>query len=978
MILAAILAALSLFAAPAKAQTPSPTEKVIEATDLKSGGLITRFPGDLLPPNFMQQSLNMLADKTGILTRRNGYAQYNQTACAGSQPIRGLWPFFATDGTQYIIAFSSGSMFSLTGNGTCTVIPGLNGGLSTTANMECVQTLGYLWCADGIDQLFRTRVTSTDFIASAPIGPHIGAFRNRVLVAGVSGTLTDVYGSGELDGTDWTIPAVSFSTSPFIINVSGTNDGLPVTCLMGEFQNQFLIGRSYDLYGLAGYDNRDFTLRKVSGQIGCLEPRSPQEVNNVFHWLSNRGIEALTGTQISRISYPIDPTIQLIIQSAGNTRTQTLTTQSDWQSGNLTASGAGAPLSATISVGNIVPSTFTGTDNTNANFSAGSAFFQISTSNFTGIYISSNNFQDDWSNNNVAGRLAWTTTAGSFNTTSLLGSTWLQTDTGASSNLNDLINTSSIAIPSGSWSFDWFFSYGGSASCGPGSPFHCFSFRFLEKDSSNFYQLEMIDDGIPSVRVALIKTVGGTPTTLTQKSTSVSQNTRYTFSIIRSTDGRMFDYMNGVFIGSTTADTSVTNPTKLEIAATNFTSPSVKNNFTNVYAYQYNSSGTFHSRLFDTSFSTPTWGPLSSTSTFLPGEGQVNFYTYVSTSPNNDLWDAPVAASDTVRITSAQKRYIKYRADLFTFISTKTPTVNAVSLEAATSGYYITPCITVSTPTSWGTFVVNGVTNGGTLTFYVSTGATCAIASAPNANWTLQGANTSIVVTTATNVIAARVLFTVDSGTQTPTLNDITFTWNNGVGRPQTASARWDDRYILFFTTNTASAAANDHAIILDQNQHWQLWDHINAASAAIYLNTLYTGDSIASGLIYQQDIGATDNGSAFTMTFQTADFDGGDPDMRKTFSRAYLLLGAPSSNNSSAALTCNYAVDGSSLTYSLGTVTLSEAPESTGYFVAKLPFPSSLAVTAHWINLLCSYTGSVGPVAIRRLRLVYSEAGWQ
>jgi hypothetical protein len=312
------------------------------------------------------------------------------------------------------------------------------------------------------------------------------------------------------------------------------------------------------------------------------------------------------------------------------------------------------------------------------------------------------------------------------------------------------------------------------------------------------------------------------------------------------------------------------------------------------------------------------------------------------------------------------------------------PSVYSVNLIAESTGYYITPCILVDTPTSYGNLLVNAETDGGSFTFWTSTGATCARATALNATWNPQIPNSVISVTTSTTYIAERILFGIDVATEVPTLNEMTFSWNQGGGRPPTASAKWDDRYVLFYTTSTSAGAVNDHAFVYDQNQKWDLWDDEYAASATNIGNyTLYTGDSNATGLLYQQDVGETDNGNPFTMTFQTADFDGGDPNMNKQFSRAYIMLGAPSNNNESAYIDCNYNIDGSSLTYSLGEATLSESPTNYGYWVAKFEFPTPAGlstdqpVTGHWLSLTCSYTGEVGPLAVHRIRIVYVPQSW-
>jgi hypothetical protein len=329
-------------------------------------------------------------------------------------------------------------------------------------------------------------------------------------------------------------------------------------------------------------------------------------------------------------------------------------------------------------------------------------------------------------------------------------------------------------------------------------------------------------------------------------------------------------------------------------------------------------------------------------------------------------------------------QYWRYIANFTTTSGTTTAVLTGIqSLVSETTGYYITPCVLVASAPSYGNFLVDAFSEGGTFSFWISTGPTCLSATSPTTTWNVQNPNAPIAVSTGVEYLAGRILFNITAATDTPTLARLTFSWNTGASRPPTASARWDDRYLLFFTTNTSAGAVNDHAFIYDQNQKWELWDDEFAASATLWNNTLYTGDSNSTGLIYQQDVGSFDNGNPFTMTFQTADFDGGDPNMNKQFSRAYFMLGAPSNNNGSASLSCNYAIDGSSLTYSLGSANLSASPNTYGYWVAKLAFPvpaglpTDQPVTGHWLNMTCSYTGTVGPIAVHRIRLVYVPQSW-
>lgn len=944
------------------AQQPAPGESVIDVKDIQQCGLITRFPGDIISPNCFTQSTNLLSDRTGVLTRRQGYAKYNGSACPNATAIRGMWPFAAQSGIQYLVMASSSSMYYSAGDGSCSVIPGLSGVLHANAAVECVQTLGYLWCTDGIDPVFATNVTSTQAVTQAPPGNHIGTFRNRVLVSGVPGTGANgsgsqVYLSGELNGLDYTIPAIQLTTSPAIISVNGINDGGLVTCLMGEFQNQYLIGRNNDLWGLSGYDLSDFTLRRVSEQVGCLEPKSVQEVTNVLYWLSKRGLEGFTGTQINRVSYPIDSNIISIIAAAGNLNTQSLSSQADWLTGNLVASGPGAPVSATISPGNVVPSSWS--------ISVAFSSFSWVQSDVDFSTAPPSSF-DNFSSGNLS---KWVQ-----NTNPGIGN-WSAVVVGVSSGMQpnvinggrneiDILNS----ISTGTWSFIYpatttvysplsmHFNIicGGPQFDNGGISPTCGKIMYLQFGDSDFQILYSTNIANTGITHTVVSSIGGL-------SNGVDHIIKISFSST--------NFLTANFDGSIVISSQIPSFFTLSSNTTSGFWGTSRQIIGSVFLPQFYENQV--STAYDTHFSTPlvSIAPVSISSS---SSSPITFSVQVATSISG-VWGG---------LSSNQnqgKEFARYHIGYFPPQSLPVATAQSqyTSLIAETTAYYITPCILVSSPTSYGNLLVNAVTNGGSFSFWVSTGATCALATASTAPWVSQIPNSVITVTTATTYIAGRILFSMDVATEVPTLQDITFQWNQGGGRPPTASVQWDDRYLLFYTTNTASGAFNDHAFVYDQNQKWQLWDDEYVGSAAIYNNILYTGDSQATGFIYQQDVGQADNGNSFTMTFQTADFDGGDPSMNKQFSRAYIFLGAPNNGNSTASLSCNYSIDGATTTYSLGSVSLSEAPDSTGYFVAKIPFPVGPPTIGHWLNMTCGYTGNVGPIAVHRIRIVYSNIDW-
>jgi len=397
---------LLLLALPAASQDAP--EEAWDYPNPMECGLVTRYASNRLPPACLTGARNIYLDEDWTIKRRLGQAKYNATACQDAKAVRGLWSFDSTDGTKYLIIFSSQSFFSTSGSGDCNQIT-TDTVFSATANMRCVQVLGKLWCTNGTDTpLSIDSNLSTAAISAMPLGELIGAFRNRVITAKIAGSLTRIRLSGELDGTDWTVQIPGKSTTPANIDIAGTNDGKPVTCLLGEYQNAYYIGRDKELYALYGNDRRSFALVKISNEIGCVEAESAREKNNALYWLSRRGVEKLSGTRIERISDSIRPDIDQIISAAGNTVAVTDTLQADFEAGNLTASGPGAPLSATISPASVVPSTWSATDTNAADFGSGT-LTSVSTDT-AGLVMLSNVFSN--SGFELGDLTNWTSTAG--------------------------------------------------------------------------------------------------------------------------------------------------------------------------------------------------------------------------------------------------------------------------------------------------------------------------------------------------------------------------------------------------------------------------------------------------------------------------------------------------------------------------------------------------------------------------------------
>ncbi len=378
----------------ASAQSPDKPLQTFKLPQL-NGGVNSRYSSHMIGDNQVQSALNMYWDEDIGVTRRKGFAKYNATAITAGKTVRGLWPFTADDGSRYMVALCSATLYQTSGDGSFTKITGAEG-LSETEAMDAVTTLGKIWFANGTDTVFYWDGASTATVSGAPLGDKIEAWRNRVVITGKSGELSYVHMSGELDGTNFTTGPTR-STSPVSIAIGGTN-AKPVKCMYGGYRDVFMVWTEEETYGIYGFGLKDFIVRQLSNEVGCIEDESVQEKGNALYWMSKRGIEKMSGTTVETISRGVNDVYDILIDNIANSRYVLDTTQAHFEAGNLTASGPGAPMSATRSPGNVVATTWTATDTSGADFGAGTSINVTTTTSvvlsyaFTGYGFESNDF----------------------------------------------------------------------------------------------------------------------------------------------------------------------------------------------------------------------------------------------------------------------------------------------------------------------------------------------------------------------------------------------------------------------------------------------------------------------------------------------------------------------------------------------------------------------------------------------------------
>ena len=953
---AAVFLLLALNAAaqtpPTKA-TPAPDTSTpalaVKQIPNHNGGLVTYYSGNRLKDDEAQVATNVFFDRDSGVVKRSGQAIFQNIAGCTAQ-VRASGQLNAPSGVQYFFEVCGGQTYESTGG----VFSTIGGTISATAGVYMVQGLGQEWITDGVDVLWSTDGVNISSYPTAPLATLDGVFQSRIVLANVSGGKSTIYLSGYDNGGDYTLPAVIVDTTAAIFGLNGLNDGRNVTCVSSSYRDVQILWNRDEMYGLYGSGNSTFILRKLA-EIGCDEQETVQEFDGKLRWLSKYGLYQWDGTSAMRISDNVKDQIENIITTEPGYLSITQDQQGNWQAGNLDVSGLGAPLSATIDPGNVVGTTFTVTDalaNPNATVNIDS----VTTPGV--LTLSSTTTNEVWTNGTLQGNYGWTQPAGVFLWESAAscagaGNNCIIADPAPALGIGGLGNqtqTTQIALSSGVWNFTHFWTTAG-PDCGASGL--CFEYRFDYVDASHYYAAYMNTNGGSNNHiVGLSYRNGGGITYLTAEPYYTPASTPLNWSVIRNSNGAMFLSISGVQIASAPAVNLISPGTTLMIAASG-ESGFFGNAFTNINSYQYNSPGKWLSQEFNTGLSTPTWGLFSSTFSVADQnvQNQVIFYTQVSTSPNNDLYDAKVAASDTVHIASAQKQYIRYEADFAIYNSTTPPSVSSVTMTADTTGYMITSCFNTAPNIGWGLLQATALQADGAVDFWVSTGTTCDGVQRATDTWTAQTPNTTIGVATAP-YLGVRVLLTGSpyfNPDNQPTLQSITINWQSIAGRPHSVTQVFDNRYWLAYTTVTTGAAFNNQVLVYDSEGHWSQFQGINASSLVTYQRLLYSGSSLGDGNVLVQNTGDTDLGSNILFDFKTPDYE---LDAFNTVDLYDLNLEFNAVSPAyTPAITVQYFADGDTNAYSLGTVPLTAGTKGLIYSNARFGASSASPVKVHTVS---------------------------
>jgi len=882
-----------------------------------SGGMYSFPTANAIPDNAASYIQNFYTDTYNMAEERNGYEKMSATALgSGSDPVTGLWRYFDSDGNEWIISFSSRTFWkNISGNA-----PTQFGPTQTVDTVpDCATNLGKIWCTDGTDDVWWFDGTSTGAVSSAPKGRLIEPWRTRLAIADVASNRSTIYISEDGDGTSWT--AGDLETDPFYKQIGGANDGQYITGVVGSYLDNLVVFRRSDIWFGQGFDQTDLQWRKVSNEVGCIDGRTVQELDGSLLFLSNRGMEKMTGWNIENISEPIRNFTDILVKNTVSERSITQTSYSDFSAGQTTQTVVNY-YEGTVSLSTSAATFFV--DSTTTDFNGGT-LTNLTANTANGLYLSTN----------ATSGTVYSCTGGTEPDGSGCGCAAYQ---GIKSTYTYKLHGLTVRLSRTSSAITNLYAYLYSSAAGGGVGTQLANLGSITVGdiavypSYTDYSLSFTTQTLVANSTYYIYLLGSGCSTVLPGFCSGGVD-RWFYTYYTETPCNAYGLLYGV---SATEEM-------------NFSLSGSRNN--------YAPSGNIVSEEMDVGFSTNVWlwdwSTLSATTTTVLGTTTISWGIQTS-SDTNGTWTSIFVSTNGSNINATVQRYIRYTATCTTTDTYYSPTISSVSIETSSfiksTGSFVTYPFTVGSDiTSWGPVFFNDNTNGGSIAYQFKSSSTLNFGPT---GWTdiVSGQTPS----NSTDTYAAiRATFTITMATQAPNIEDLTISWSEG-SSPQKASTVYDRRYWLSFTTGTASGIYNDIALIYQRNKSWTLFSRINASSYALFRDKNYFGDSSGNGYIYLFDTGNTDDSNPITSEIRTKSYDMGIPHKEKEFNKLY--LNATGNLGYAGSISMYYDIDRSESEYSMGTLALNEG---TGNLLTKFPFPASNVIQGRELQYILKKSGT-------------------
>lgn len=795
-----------------------------------------------------QDLLNVEATQDGLgITLRRGYSLFQDVTIA-TAGIKGAKYFRDSSGNNIKLFANDRFVYKTTNNGTFATV------LATAtigSDWMFCESGGYIYGFNSNnDRPWRYDGTTRTDLTTSPLGTMCSTTLDRLLVAGTTDYPNRLYYSASGDYTNFTVGTDPEDPSYEEIGLPGEK----ITAILAT-NTEWLVWKTNSLVSFQGTNQYDLVAYIISDQIGVINPTDVVELDGIVYFKgSDNKIYAYAGGRIQEISKEITSWLS-VLASGMATVTETVDSEAEFEAGTLGESWDSNRIS-----GSIINSSWTAVDTSSANFAAGT-LVNVSTA--------------------VAGQISV------YNSSSAV-----------------FINAGGEASSSVNWTFAH--SGSGVGDLSRSTAFKCFGTYGLGEWNNVtactmvLYVKNAADDSVlytsPNLCTATFDTCTSYVVPLaTQPASMIYINVR------RGYNPTSIAYMTSA---------NFIKPKQLEFSGFTHYDGYNHSGFDINEALIQTTSGTFTSQVFDTAFSTPTWGIFNATVSSGTDSGLT--FQVQSSSYSTGGFQTAVSQSLATNIAAGKKRYVKYIGNFTHTVATATPaSISDVTLEATSTDTYVSETFTLSEPSSLGICGADYTAGGGAA---ATTNIRCDNVSTALSTtaWTAFTNNTVPAVATKT-YCQLGVIDTLTSATDTLRVDNLAFRYNTGATPARTYAFKYD-KDIFFTVPYGQTQTTNNRLLKLDlQTGGWWIWD--------IAMNTpiddnkyLYFGNP-STGHTYYYPSGYTDNGSAITSYWQDKDHSGNNIYKEKKFNKISTIFGS----NSGTSLDVTYQINTSSaITYAV------------------------------------------------------------
>lgn len=816
------------------------------------GGLNNTDNPLIIPANQAQDLLNVDITPGGkSAKKRKGYGlQFNLTVTTSA--THGIYTFYDANGSDVSLFFHDRYLQGSVNGATPTIIFATS---TLAATWQCVDSLGFAYCASSArDMPIKTNGVTYSTIGTAPLGTMVAVTPERMLIAGTSANPQRIAFSKANDFTTWTTGSAPTDPNTEDINAPGSR----ISHITYAF-NKIIWFKDASFGAILGTDNSNWETITISPNLGTLDNTSVYRDGLLYFRGQDGHIYVFDGNRARKLTRDQGATISASSARRANQYSQT--SQSDFQLGTIVPTGS---LSTTISAGDVVPSSFTATDDVAADWNAGTLTRMVVSGGSIQINYNSSTTVTDNSFESGNGSTAWEHSVGAAMSTAGL----------LSLSGGDCGGTTSLSPKSGSLNFRAVYNSPGGGT---------FAVQLIDASGN------VLTENTYNVDTAVCAWTQGTlsASTYAGRAGRVRIKRIDTTAGTTSYDATRSTYTIGGNITYWYAGDSLEWGLDL-----------IEGGISSV------SSGTFTSRSFDTGLtkSYVQITPSYTVNTFSP--------TFVLQDSTNGSSFTDVGTSTTT--SHSVNRYVRY-------ISSFTPspiqdaktTLDSVTLVGRSSGTYYSPVQNAPSLTSWDTLTVNKTDNGGSHSFYMRSSSNSFTVLSSTPSWTAQTIGAQISIATGT-YFQVRDDFVLTFSTHVPTLSDFQVNWFEGAAGDK-AYATYFDNAIWWSITSGAGQTVNNYILRYDlinsasAGDLWTLYD-IGTNGMLVRNNALYFGSS-SVGKIFKFGDATADNNGAINAYWKSKDFFGDSPFTEKEFR----TLSTSASSIANSSMTITYTVNGSS-----------------------------------------------------------------